>query len=114
MKFLALYRPETGEEGGRPDPEHMAQMGKLVETSMANGSLLATEPLAPRAAGARVRLSSGKFTVTGEADRISGYAFLNAASKEEAVEFCKTFLQAAGDGVCEIRQVLEFGPPPQS
>ena len=64
-----------------------------------------------RSAGARVRLAGGKFTVTGEADRMAGYALLNASSKEEAIEFCKTFLQTAGDGVTEIRQIIDMGPP---
>ena len=41
---------------------------------------------------------------------MAGYAFLNASSREEAIEFAKQFMAVAGDGVCELRQVLEFGP----
>ena len=31
----------------------------------------------------------------------------------EAIELCKQFLQVAGDGVTEIRQVVEFTQPAQ-
>ena len=30
MRYLCLYRAAAGEEGGLPDPEHMAAMGRLV------------------------------------------------------------------------------------
>ena len=33
MRYLTIYRPERGEEGGAPSPEHMAAMGKLIEES---------------------------------------------------------------------------------
>lgn len=111
MKFLVIYRPETGEEGGQPDPAHMQAMGKLVDEMTRSGTLIATEPLAKRSLGGRVRLADGRFTVSDEAERAAGYAFLNAGSRQEALEMCKQFLQVAGDGVTELRQVLEFGPP---
>jgi hypothetical protein len=66
----------------------------------------------PSAKGARVRLSSGKFTVTdgpfAEAKEIvGGFALIRANSKEEAIEHTKKFLKVAGDGESEIRQVFE-------
>ena len=42
--------------------------------------------------------------------RAGGFAILNANSREEAIELGKTFLKVAGDGVVEIRQVMEFAP----
>jgi len=63
---------------------------------------------------ARVRLGEdGKFSVSDETVRAGGFAFLNADSREEAVELCKSFLKVAGPGTCEIRQILEFAPQPQ-
>lgn len=114
MRYLSIYRPTSGEEGAMPDRAHMEAMGRLVQEMMAKGVLIGTEPLAPRAACARVRLSDGEFTVSNETERAGGYAFLNAGSLEEAIEQCKTFLKVAGEGVTEIRQVVEFGPPPES
>jgi hypothetical protein len=112
MRYLTIYRPESGVEGGMPSPDHMAAMGRLIEEWTAKGVLISTEPLTPREQCARLRLSNGEFTVSEEAVRAGGFAFLNAASKEEAIEHCKTFLKVAGDGTCEIRQILEFAPQP--
>jgi hypothetical protein len=113
MRYLSIYRPESGVEGGDPTPEHMAAMGRLIEEWTAKGKLISTEPLTPRDRCARVRLTdSGSFEVSDEAVRAGGFAFLNADSKEEAVELCKSFLKVAGPGTCEIRQVLDFAPQP--
>ena len=113
MRYLSIYRPATGEEGSMPSPEHMAAMGKLVEDMMKSGALINTEPLAQRAQCARVTFSGGQFTVSDETERAGGYAFINADSLEHAVALCKTFLQVAGEGTSEIRQVMEFGAPPR-
>ena len=113
MRYLSIYHPEAHEEGATPTPEHMAAMGRLIEEWTAKGKLISTEPLTPRAQCARVRLGpDGQFTVADETVRAGGFAFLNAASKEEAVELCKRFLEVAGAGTCEIRQILEFAPQP--
>ena len=112
MRYLSIYRPATGEEGGMPSPEHMAAMGKLIEEMTAKGALITTEPLAPRADCAVVTLSGGQFTVSDVPERMGGYAFLNAATKEEAIEQCKAFLKVAGEGSSEIRRIVEFAPPP--
>ena len=37
----------------------------------------------------------------------AGYALLRANSREELAGHVKTFLDAAGDGTCEIIQVME-------
>jgi len=112
MRYLTIYRPEASEEGGTPSPEHMAAMGRLIEEWTAKGVLISTEPLTPRDQCARLRLSNGEFTVSEETVRAGGFALLNCPSKAAAIESCKEFLKVAGDGTCEIRQILEFGPPP--
>ncbi len=108
LRYLSIYRSAVGEEGATPSPEHMAAMGELVERMTATGALIRTEPLAARARGAMVSRSGGEITVGDLSERAGGYAFLNAGSREEAIELCKTFLEVAGDGATEIRQVLEF------
>src|ERR1051325_7988721 len=113
MRYLSIYHPEASEEGGDPTPEHMAAMGRLIEEWTAKGKLISTEPLTPREQCARVRLTeAGQFEVSAETVRAGGFAFLNADSKDEAVELCKSFLKVAGPGTCEIRQILEFAPQP--
>jgi hypothetical protein len=90
----------------------MAAMGKLIDEGMKSGKLIATEGCLPSAKGARVRLSGGKFTVTDgpfteTKELISGFALIRVDSKEEAIEYTKTFLKLAGDGETEIRQIFE-------
>jgi len=83
-------------------------MGKLVEDGMKAGYLLAVEGCMPSATGARVRLSNSKITVTDgpfteSKELIGGLAIL----QEEAVELVRQFLEAAGEGECELRQLSE-------
>jgi hypothetical protein len=112
MRYLSIFRPTGGVEGGAPSPEHMAEMGQLIEEMMAKGALESTGPLAPRADCVRVTLANGEFITADETVRAGGYAFLHAGSKAEVVEQAKTFLKLAGEGTCEIRLVPDFGPPP--
>jgi hypothetical protein len=116
MRFLAIYK--TTETGVPPTAEEMARMGQLIEEQTNAGHLLATEGCLPSAMGARVRRSNGKLSVTDgpfteSKELIAGFALLQAKSKEEAIELAKRFLEVAGDGESEIRQIAEaedFGP----
>jgi hypothetical protein len=112
MKFLSIYK--TAERPAPPSPEEMARMGKLVEEGMKAGYLLAVEGCMPTATGARVRISNGEVTVTDgpfaeTREVIGGLALIRANSKAEALETVKHFLQVAGDGECELRQLFEAG-----
>jgi hypothetical protein len=90
----------------------MATMGKLIEEWTKAGKLIASEGCLPSAMGARIRLSQGKFNVvdgpfTESKEVIGGFALIRAASKVEAIEYVKEFLNVAGDGETELRQVWE-------
>jgi hypothetical protein len=79
---------------------------------MKAGYLVAVEGCLPSAAGARVRLSKGRLTVTDAPftepkEVVGGLAILRANSKEVAIELVKQFLGQAGDGECELRQLHE-------
>ena len=111
MRFLCIYKPSK-QEGAPPSELEIAKMGKLIEEGMTSGKLLATEGCLPSALGARVRLAAEKFTVTDgpfteSKELIAGFALIQAASKEEAIEYVKEFLNVAGDGETEIRQIYE-------
>jgi hypothetical protein len=111
MRYLCVYKPGKP-EGTPPTPQHMEEMGKFIEESFKEGYLLSTEGCLPTALGARVRMTDGKFTVTDgpftEAKEvIGGFALIQAGSKQEAIEYTKKFLKAAGDGETEIRQLYE-------
>ncbi len=110
MRFLCVYKP--GKPEVPPSQQQMCDMGKLIEESMKAGWLISTEGCLPSALGARVRLSGDKFTVTDgpftEAkELIGGFAIIEASSKEEAIAHTKHFLQVAGGGETEIRQLYE-------
>ena len=110
MRFLSIYK--TAERDCPPSAEEMAKMGKLIGEAMQAGWLLGTEGCLPSALGARVRSSNGKVTVTDgpfpeSKELIGGFAILRANSKEEAIELTRQFLQVAGDGECELRQLYD-------
>ena len=110
MKFLSIYK--SVETNMPPTAEHMTNMTQLIEKHMKSGALVATEGCLPTALGARVRLSNGKVTVTDgpfteSKEVVGGFAILHATSKAEAIELAREFLDVAGDGECEIRQIFE-------
>lgn len=112
MRFLSMIR--INEHSGKvPSEQLMSDMGKLMEELTGTGQLVSTAGLRPTAEGVRVRLrrgqlstTDGPFTETKEV--IGGYAILEAASKEEAVELARRFLKVHGDDwdiECEVRQL---------
>jgi hypothetical protein len=87
-------------------------MGQFMAESMKSGVLLSAEGCLPSAKGARVRLADGKITVTDgpfaeTKELIGGFALIQTASKQDAVEYVKRFLKIAGDGESEVRQVFD-------
>jgi len=111
MRFLCLYKPNKP-EGGPPSQKEMDEMGKYMEESFKSGVLLSAEGCMSSASGARVRLAGGKITITDgpfteSKELIGGFAIIQAASKQEAIEHTKQFLKIAGDGETEVRQLHE-------
>ena len=109
MRFLSMIRLQ--ETGQKPSPRLMEEMGKLIDEMTRAGQLVSTAGLRPTAEGVRVRSRFGKlsrtdgpFTETKAV--IGGYALLEAASMEEAVEMTRRFLAIHGDEwdlECEVR-----------
>lgn len=112
MRFLSIYK--TAERTVPPTQEEMARMGKLIEEGMNEGWLLSTEGCLPSALGVRVRRSRGDISITDgpftEAkELVGGFALLKVNSKQEAIDLARKFLQVAGEGECELRQLYEPG-----
>jgi hypothetical protein len=112
MRFISIF---THEPTDRPPTEaETASMGKLIEDSMKAGWLIATEGVHFGSTGVRVhKRADGKVTVTDgpfteTKEVLGGYALLNAASTEEAVEHTRHFLDHVGQGICEIYQLYEM------
>ncbi len=80
----------------------------------AKGHFLSGEGLESARTATTVRLKNGKPLVTDgpfieSKEVVGGFALLQANSKEEAIKLAKDFLQVAGEGECEIRQLYEMG-----
>jgi hypothetical protein len=101
-----------------PPAELMAAIMQLGEDATKAGALLDNAGLAPSAAGAQVRLSGGKLSVTDgpftETKEMISYALYEVHSKEEVVEWTSRFMKLHRDlwegweGEALIHRV--FGP----
>ncbi|WP_233842540.1 YciI family protein [Dyella sp. 2HG41-7] len=116
MRFLSMVRINEN-SGLIPSAQLMADMGKLMEELTREGKLINTAGLMPTASGVRVKLAKGKLSVidgpfTEVKEVIGGYALLEAASQDEAIELTKRFLKVHGDEwniECEVRQLMMPG-----
>src|SRR3982074_2375506 len=98
MKYLTFIRHSESYRQSGPPPALMEAMGKFVEKSLKDGSLVDTGGLLPTKDGVRVRLANGKITVTDgpftEAKEvIGGWAILKTDSKAEAIQIATEFME---------------------
>jgi len=121
MRFMMIMLPNirnVTEANWTPDAEAVGAMGKYNEELAKAGVLLALDGLQSPEKGARVSFASGTASVTdgpfAEAkELIGGYWMIEAASKEEAVEWASRCPAADGDTI-EVRQVYEMADfPPE-
>ena len=123
MKYLTFIRhPESYREAGPPQAL-MEAMGKFVDRSFKDGTLVDTGGLRPSKDGARIRLAKGKITVTDgpftEAKEvIGGWAILRVESKAEAIRIATEFMELHRrywpefEGESEIRPMFDPGQGP--
>jgi hypothetical protein len=121
MRFMMIMLPNLAnlaEEDWEPSPEAVSAMSKYNEELSSAGVLLALDGLQSPAKGARVAFTGGRANVTDgpftEAkEMIGGYWMIEAASKEEAVQWATRCPASEGD-VIEVRQVYEMADfPPE-
>ena len=113
MRFMTIYKPADTrdfEAGLPPSDEQIARMGEFIEEMAKSGKLLLTDGLLPSSKGAKVRQTNGKVEViegpfTETKELIGGFAIVDMASKQEAIDMAKRFLAVAGDGESEIREM---------
>ena len=112
MKFLMTYAANPA--APPPSPATMMKIGKFSEEMMKKGVVLMTGGLQRPSKETGVRLTSGKFSVTDgpfpeTKELIDGFALIEVASRDEAIQHARAFMELAGDGSGEILQVYE--PP---
>jgi hypothetical protein len=119
MKFLMLIRHTEDYRSQQIPQGLMDAMGEFVSKSFADGSLKETGGLKPTKDGFRVRLSGGKLRVTDgpfteTKEVVGGYAIVEAASKEQALENARQFMELHRvhwpefEGECEVRPMEDM------
>lgn len=118
MRFISMVKTA---ESGPPSPELMGAIGKLAQELGQSGMLMEMGGLLPSVKGARMRLSRGGIRVTDgpfteSKELVGGYAIFNVASKADAIDLGRRFLQVHADILgpdyameLEIREL--FDPP---
>ena len=122
MRFMMIVKAnKESEAGALPSEKLLTAMNKYNQELAKAGALLDLNGLQPSSKGSRVTFSHGRTSVVDgpfseTKELIGGYWVIQAASKEEAIEWAKRvpFTGPENDGaVIEIRQVHEledFGP----
>jgi hypothetical protein len=99
-------------------------MGKFIDEATKSGHFVDGAGLLPTAEGSKVQLRAGKIRVidgpfTESKEIIGGYALIDAASKEEALDLARRFMEIhlkhwpTFEGECEVRP-LESEAQPKS
>lgn len=112
MRFISIFTHEPSNRA--PTQAEMESMGKLVEEGMKAGWLLATEGVSfgaqglrlHKARGAAVTVTDGPFAEAREV--LGGYALMKAASRQEVIGLTQRFLDAVGQGTCELYELYEM------
>jgi hypothetical protein len=108
MRFMIIRKADRDTEAGAPPGEALVTaMMRYNEEMITAGVMLGGDGLQPTAKGARVRFSGGTPTVTdgpfAEAkELIAGYTLIQAASREEALEWVKRWPPEDGHGEVEL------------
>ncbi|HVP61324.1 MAG TPA: YciI family protein [Myxococcaceae bacterium] len=123
MKYLTFIRSSESYRQSPPPRALMEAMGKFVERSLKDGTLVDTGGLLPSKEGVRIRLANGKITVTdgpfSEAKEvIGGWAILKANSKAEVLRIATEFMELhrkhwpGFEGESEVRPIFDPGVGP--
>jgi len=116
MRFMVIVKATADTEAGvMPTTEQLTAMTEYNEELVKAGVMLAGEGLHPSSRGARVRFTpdgrttvvDGPFAETKEL--IAGFWIIQAASREEAVEWIRRVPNVTGEeSEIEIRQVFDM------
>lgn len=119
MRFMMIVKgPENLAASGPPPAALIEAIGKLGEEAAKNGTLVLFGGLKPTSSGARMRITKGKIVTTDgpfieSKEVIGGFSIFNLASKEEALESARNFMELHRlhwpnwEGEVEIRPMYE-------
>ena len=118
MKYLSFIRCSESYRRSGPPAALMEAMGSFVEKALKDGTLVDTGGLLPSKDGLRVRLASGKITVTDgpfteTKEVIGGWAVLQG-TRAEVLRVATEFMELhrkhwpGFEGESEVRPIEEY------
>jgi hypothetical protein len=118
MKYFTFIRHAESYRDTGPPPALLDAMGRFVQKSLQDGSLVDTGGLLPTKDGFRLRLSKGAISMTDgpfseTKEVIGGWAIINADSKDEALRIAREFMELHRkhwpqfEGEAEVRPMFE-------
>ncbi|MGE5175114.1 MAG: YciI family protein [Hyphomicrobiales bacterium] len=119
MKYMMFIRHDESFRSHEIPKGLLDAMGAFVEKGFESGWLKDTAGLKSTTEGVRIRSRGGRLTVTDgpftEAkEMIGGYALVEAASREQALDLARQFMELHRvhwpefDGECEVRQLEDM------
>ena len=119
MRYMIIVKgSENLAESGPPSAALMEEIEKLTQEMTKKGTLVSFGGLKPTTSGTRMRLTNGKLLTTDgpfieSKEVIGGFTILKVASKQQALEEARTFMELhrvhwpAWQGEIEIREMYE-------
>jgi hypothetical protein len=114
MKYFMKTDPDP--TAAPPSPQMFEEMGAFIEEAFKSGKLVSTGSLDPRVTkiahrGEVFSITDGPFSEAKEA--VVGWAIMDVASKDEAIEWSKRFWSIVGDGSGTIQRIYDPGEFPE-
>lgn len=115
MKYFSIYIPDPKTNAGRPGPKEQEEMNRFVADAAKRGEFISGGGfLSVRQHGAVVRRANGVTRVIDgpyaeSKELLGGFAMLEYASREAAIEGARRFLEVAGDGECVTYRIMGGG-----
>ena len=119
MRYMIIVKgPENLAASGPPPASLVEEVGRSCEELTRKGTMVSFGGLQPTSTGARMRITNGQLVTTdgpfAEAKEvIGGFTILEVASKEEALEYARDFMEMhrahwpTWQGEIEIRLMYE-------
>jgi hypothetical protein len=124
MRYMMLIKHPADYDIRDVPPSLFPAMGEFVDEYVKKGVFVDGAGLQPLAKGTRVRIEGGKVKATdgpfSEAKEVvGGYSLCEVATREEAVDLAKKFMELHRihwpefGGECELRPLEDMGEAPQ-
>jgi hypothetical protein len=115
MKYFSIYIPDSKTNAGELTGRRKEEMDTFIGESLQSGQLLmgggflsiANHGVVMRRSNGDIRVIDGPYAESKEL--LGGFAVLEFASRDAAIEGTRRFLQVAGDGECVTYQIIQ-GP----